>query len=243
MSPYPTLFLALFSSVSALLVPRQDPPNGWDTANLEPYNAFHERYLAIGCQNQHHTSFFHLCCHPLLATEKLEDARPPQCIPCSADSPPPVPSSTDDGDDCDDEDDGTPSLSDPSPAVPPPTETTHDDDSPHPTLTTHANIPNIIPKPKEPPSSPTPTSTQEPAYSPEPQSKPQSNGSSASGVNTGGFATYYLQNGVAGACGKVNDDNAMIAAIDGHRYGNLGAHSSLCGKRVHITNTKNNKAC
>ncbi|KAH6918520.1 expansin family protein [Coprinopsis sp. MPI-PUGE-AT-0042] len=61
-------------------------------------------------------------------------------------------------------------------------------------------------------------------------------------VYSGGFATYYYQHGIAGACGKVHKDTDMIAAIDGDRYGNLGAISSLCGKSVRLTNTKNNKS-
>ncbi|KAL8281462.1 hypothetical protein RQP46_006146 [Phenoliferia psychrophenolica] len=50
---------------------------------------------------------------------------------------------------------------------------------------------------------------------------------------TGGFATYYLQNGVAGACGKVNPDSALIIAIDSAMYAN-GAN---CGRSITITRT------
>jgi len=64
----------------------------------------------------------------------------------------------------------------------------------------------------------------------------------ASNVNTGGFATFFYQNGVAGACGTVHGDNDMIAAIDGDRYGDLAARSALCGKQVKLTNTKNGKS-
>ncbi|KAI0306461.1 RlpA-like double-psi beta-barrel-protein domain-containing protein-containing protein, partial [Multifurca ochricompacta] len=53
--------------------------------------------------------------------------------------------------------------------------------------------------------------------------------------------TFFFQGGVAGACGKVHSDNDFIAAIDEKRYGFSGAVSSLCGKRVKITNTENGK--
>ncbi|RXW20897.1 hypothetical protein EST38_g4962 [Candolleomyces aberdarensis] len=72
--------------------------------------------------------------------------------------------------------------------------------------------------------------------------KSTSTSSRAGTTYTGGFATFYYQNGVAGACGKVHGDADMIAAIDGDRYGNLGAVSSQCGRRVKITNTKNQKS-
>ncbi|KAF9078771.1 hypothetical protein BDP27DRAFT_1206802, partial [Rhodocollybia butyracea] len=51
--------------------------------------------------------------------------------------------------------------------------------------------------------------------------------------------TYYLQNGQAGACGKVHADTDLIAAIDKDRYGDLGAVSPLCWQQVKITNTEN----
>lgn len=70
-------------------------------------------------------------------------------------------------------------------------------------------------------------------------------------------ATYYFQNGVAGACGTVHSDYDYIAAIgkkisytlcisitqyaDGNRYGNLGERSGLCGRRVQITNNRNGR--
>ncbi|KAE9406937.1 barwin-like endoglucanase [Gymnopus androsaceus JB14] len=55
-------------------------------------------------------------------------------------------------------------------------------------------------------------------------------------VYTGGVATYFLQYGAAGACGKVHKDTDLIAAMDQARY-----NSKLCGKEVKITNTKNKK--
>jgi len=74
-----------------------------------------------------------------------------------------------------------------------------------------------------------------------------SSGSSSSSGGDGqtftdGFATFFYQNGVAGACGNVNPDSALIAAIDQDRYGTAGGASSLCGKQIHITNSQNGKS-
>ncbi|KAE9407913.1 barwin-like endoglucanase, partial [Gymnopus androsaceus JB14] len=58
---------------------------------------------------------------------------------------------------------------------------------------------------------------------------------------SGGVATFFYQNGVAGACGTVHSDDDLIAAIDQTRYGDPSQVSSLCGKKVTITNTNNQK--
>jgi len=58
---------------------------------------------------------------------------------------------------------------------------------------------------------------------------------------SGGVATFFYQNGVAGACGQVHSDSDYIAAIDQTRYGDSGAVSSLCGTQVIITNNNNGK--
>ena len=33
---------------------------------LQNYDAYHGRYMDWGCENQHNTTFFEKCCHPLL---------------------------------------------------------------------------------------------------------------------------------------------------------------------------------
>jgi expansin (peptidoglycan-binding protein) len=58
-------------------------------------------------------------------------------------------------------------------------------------------------------------------------------------VNSGGFATFFYQNGNPGACGNYHSDYDLIAAIDIDRYGDTGSVSSLCGQTVQITNTNN----
>ncbi|BGP21394.1 expansin family protein [Rhodotorula toruloides] len=95
------------------------------------------------------------------------------------------------------------------------------------------------------------TTTQAPwttSYAPKPttttttqaQATPQkaSYGSSASSGTYSGQATYFFQNGVAGACGSVHSDSDYIIAIDSAMWAG-GAH---CGQTVHITNTKNGKS-
>ncbi|KAF5380900.1 hypothetical protein D9615_004000 [Tricholomella constricta] len=200
------------SSVSALVVPRATAPVGWATAYLEPYDTYHTRYMAIGCNNKHNSAFFDQCCHPLLATDKLETARPKQCIPSTSASSsvsavnPTSTAALDDGDeynDCDDDDDES------FPVVATPTKA--------------SAAPAVVK------ASPAKAAT-----------KPEI--ASSNNVNSGGFATYFYQNGIAGACGTVHSDKDMIAAIDGHRYGNLGVKSGLCGKKVQITNPSNKKS-
>ncbi|EGO18633.1 hypothetical protein SERLADRAFT_403991, partial [Serpula lacrymans var. lacrymans S7.9] len=97
--PVLSLALAAFSAVSARVVPRANPPAGWDTSYLEPYDNYHCRYLAVGCDTQHGTSFFDQCCHPLLATESASSL-PSQCqlpsgVTCSNGEPV---TASDDGD-------------------------------------------------------------------------------------------------------------------------------------------------
>jgi hypothetical protein len=64
---------------------------------------------------------------------------------------------------------------------------------------------------------------------------------SSSGTKHTGKGTWYTQNGVAGACGKKNPDSALIGAMNFQLYGNVDKVSSVCGKKVLITNKKNGK--
>ncbi|KAF7967455.1 hypothetical protein HWV62_34303 [Athelia sp. TMB] len=86
-----------------------------------------------------------------------------------------------------------------------------------------------------------PTSTSS-KYTPPPKPSPttsskESKPTSGAGMTTGGVGTYYLQNGVEGACGKVNPDSAIICALQTSLYAN-GAN---CGKTVRVTNLVNMK--
>ncbi|TFY76322.1 hypothetical protein EWM64_g7691, partial [Hericium alpestre] len=109
------------------------------------------------------------------------------------------------------------------------------------TFSAEAPKPSTSQAPPPPPSSkaPEPSSTK---AAPPAASSPASKASGGnSGLNLGGFATFFLQNGVAGACGKVHSDDDLIVAIDQDRYGSSGNSSPLCGKQVKITNTQNKK--
>jgi len=225
--------LAVVASVSALVVPRATPPEGWRADILESYDAYNTRYMALGCQNKHNSPFFDLCCHPLKSDETLATARDPSCDPSKASAttaavkPTQPPTNDDDDDDdlpyCDDDDDETTSHPVASPTKAPQTPTT-----------THkaTSTPHETPKP---------TTTQaKPTSTPKPASN--NSGSSNSAVNTGGFATFFYQGGVAGACGTVHKDSDFVAAMDYRRYGNLSVKSALCGKQVKITNPANGKS-
>ncbi|GAA5836300.1 hypothetical protein JCM9279_000348 [Rhodotorula babjevae] len=70
----------------------------------------------------------------------------------------------------------------------------------------------------------------------ETQSSSSDSGSSPGGsgkLYTGGIATYFLQNGVAGNCGNVNSDSTLLVALPTNTY----AGGSHCGQYVSITRT------
>lgn len=78
-----TVALAASSVTAApLLQERKEAPEHWATNYLEDYMQYHTRYIALGCQNKHDDQgFFNACCRPMLASEKLEDARESWCRP------------------------------------------------------------------------------------------------------------------------------------------------------------------
>ncbi|KAG0707690.1 plant expansin [Suillus ampliporus] len=244
-STFATLLTTLIatSAVSALVVPRATAPSGWDTAALEPYDTYHCRYLALQCQNQHGSTFFDQCCHPLQVNESV-DSLPSQCqmpsgVTCSNGEP--VSTGGSDDGDCDDEPSSSPTAPAPStsstPVVATPAPTSSSTlvvATPAPTTT---NVPvNVAPVPTTTHVHTT-TSSSEQAVS----TTAPSTGSSDSSLNYGGVATYFYQNGNAGACGTVHSDYDLICAMDQDLYGYSGNSSPLCGKQVQITNTSNGK--
>jgi hypothetical protein len=73
-----------------------------------------------------------------------------------------------------------------------------------------------------------------------PKASPKASNSGGGGGGqsfSGGSATYYLQNGQAGACGQTNSDGALVCALFTSVYNN-GAN---CGKTVRVTNVSNGK--
>jgi hypothetical protein len=153
-------------------------------------------------------------------------------------APTAAPSTEDDDDeDCEeweeDDDDVTSSLAPSSTKV---IQTPTSTKVPTPTSTKVA-IPTSTKVASTTPTKPTATSTKAPA-TPSPTKAPTPNAQTF----TDGFATFYYQGGVAGACGDKHSDNDLIAAMDTRRYGFTGKKSDLCGQKVQITNPKNGKS-
>lgn len=199
------------------IIARKDRPAGYNETYLEPYQQYHARYLAIGCENHHHEgTFFNQCCHPMLATETLDTARPPQCHPSSSAS-------------------ASAAIAEPTSTVTTPADGDKSGDgqsdtqTPTSTSSDHQPSPSTKSDVKQDPPPPPPA--------PSPSHPPQSHAGGGGGgaPNTGGFATFFFQKGNAGACGQVHSDSDIICAIDSERYNN----GALCGKQVQITNTKN----
>ncbi|KAJ3744739.1 RlpA-like double-psi beta-barrel-protein domain-containing protein-containing protein [Lentinula detonsa] len=244
------LSAAVTAPAAGYVVPRKETPSTYAEGYLEDYNTYHTRYLAIGCQYQHNNAtFFNACCHPLLATENLETARPSYCIPSTsasasasaaeATSTVTTPADGDNGDDSDDDDsddcdDGDDDDSASSSAAFTPSATSSS------TSETFSSTSSFEPTTSSE-STPTPTSTPEAVQTTTSSSSAQATPTSvdtstgSSEVFTGGHATYFTQNGVAGACGQVHSDSDFIVALDQDRYGDSGATSQYCGKTVSIT--------
>jgi rare lipoprotein A (peptidoglycan hydrolase) len=262
--PALSVAVAIASTASGLILPRHRAislparsapvaaqPADYAAGYLEPYKTYHLRYLAIGCQNKHNSSYFDKCCHPLLATENVKDNRPAECTPSAAQmssASSALPTSTvipDAGgaDGCDD--DGASSTSTPtstpSAKVAAPKNIGHSPPEATSKTTTKAT-PKATPK-KEDSSSKTHSSTKTHTSSTSKPSPGGGGGGESSGDSvTGGVATFFTQNGVAGACGTKHQDSDLIAAIDQARYGSSSKKSPLCGKKVHITNKSNKKS-
>ncbi|GAA5938942.1 hypothetical protein JCM1841_002612 [Sporobolomyces salmonicolor] len=60
----------------------------------------------------------------------------------------------------------------------------------------------------------------------------------SSGTTYTGVATFFYQEGAAGACGNVNSDSTPLVALQTAMYGS----GQYCGKTVEITNTANGKS-
>ncbi|KAF4608329.1 hypothetical protein EYR40_000673 [Pleurotus pulmonarius] len=279
---FAAIVLAAVASVDGAVIPRTKAPAHYLEGYLEPYETYHTRYLAIGCQNNHGKQFFDDCCHPMLATESLEKNRKAYCVPspeASSSAHAAEPTSTvttpvdpidedcdddeeddshADEEDCDDED----SQDTPAP-LPTPAPAPSPVPAPAPASQKPATTAESKPAPS-PESKPSPTPT--PEASPKPEVKPETtvkptviiSSSKApqpqptksivdevvdtvKDIVKGGFATFYDQHGVAGACGDVNPDSALIAALDYRTYGDTSKKSTHCGAKVNIKNTKNGK--
>ncbi|KAF8514345.1 Non-catalytic module family EXPN protein [Hysterangium stoloniferum] len=72
---------------------------------------------------------------------------------------------------------------------------------------------------------------------PLPNTTPATLSARASGDHYG-KATFFLQNGVAGACGKVHRDNDHVVALETAAY----AGGNNCGRTISITDTYTGKS-
>ncbi|KAJ7109436.1 RlpA-like double-psi beta-barrel-protein domain-containing protein-containing protein [Mycena epipterygia] len=270
-------------------VSRSQAPAGWATGYLEDYDTYHTRYTAIDCEAKHNTSFFGLCCHPLLSTETLAANRPACCAvgataqcpgavsssaaaSVAASAAAPSASAADEEDECDDDgsddedegDDGedcdadgsddettvvastqaaasTPvavtsskaavitsskvaAVTSAKAAAPPAEHTTPAQTTATPT-TTHTT-----PKTTSTTDEATTTSTAD--------SSTKTTSSSSGSFITGGFGTWFTQNGVAGACGTVHKDTDFVVALQTSMYAN-GAN---CGRKIQIIETSSGKS-
>jgi len=222
------LALAAVSAVSGHVIRRHHPraPPNWETKILQDYKSYHERYLSWNCEKQHNTTFFDKCCHPLLKGESLSVLKNLGCegpddgcddgessvAPSSTPSTPPQPANS-----------YTPSSASPSPSPKPESAAlAKGDDTPSPSPSPQPTSSTYTPPPK--------------SSAPPPAQTGNSNSGNGGEDHSGGVATFFYQNGVAGACGTVHQDTDFICAIDSALY-----NQNLCGKSVRITNTANGK--
>ncbi|KAF5392219.1 hypothetical protein D9757_001424 [Collybiopsis confluens] len=253
-----TIALSTFSA-SARVVPRHHAiaaralsvPSTYDQDYLEHYSTYHARYLALGCQYITVTTF-----STLAATLCSLSSREPRCkpdatvlssisaslegvtstaAPVSSSAPTVTPSS----------DAAAASVAAPSPvaavssvAAPSPVAAVSNVAAPSPV----ADVASVAAPSPSSSSDDTLVSTE--AWSSSSSSAtwsstsaPATTTAASSNVQTGGFATYFYQNGVAGACGTVHSDNDLIVAMDSAVY-----NQDICGKSVTITNTANGKS-
>ncbi|KAJ7097872.1 RlpA-like double-psi beta-barrel-protein domain-containing protein-containing protein [Mycena belliarum] len=231
-------------------VPRAQPPAGWATGYLEVYDVYHERYMAIGCENKHNTSFFDFCCHPLLVSN--DPHTPSRCF-----SPRYRLQSPDaDDEDCDPEEESstvkaatsthaaaalatsstlkmttvrtTAKSASTANAAPPKATTSTRSTTEVATTSTQSTTQaatTSTPKPK-----PTTTSTAE--------TSTKTSSPSSGDFTTGGDGTFFYQNGVAGACGAVHKDTQFVVALQTQTY----AGGNNCNRKIRVINTSNGKS-
>ncbi|KAI0006141.1 RlpA-like double-psi beta-barrel-protein domain-containing protein-containing protein [Russula compacta] len=229
------LALAAASAVSGHVIRHRGLPKGWETGILQNYTLYHERYLQYGCEKKHNTTFFGNCCHPLLKGEPLSVIEAHGC--------PSLAQNSTQGNDCDDGNSSVPPISTPQPS-------SSSSPSPSPAYTTsayaqakaaleHFQSASTTPTYTEPSYTPTSTHATVASSSPSPTPASGGDGSDDGSWTYGGYATWYTQGGVAGACGITHGDGDLIAAMikDSGIY-----NEGLCGKQVEIINLANSQS-
>jgi hypothetical protein len=234
-----TAFIALAALAHAAPVAQKDAPNGYYKGYLEPYmtckssvfdatrlystrhcfvsdtdSLDHTRYIEIGCSGQQGSQFFTDCCSPMLAEETLEEARLPYCRPNATESS------------------SVASASATQAPVHQSASVDYEAQSAYAEAVTSESAAEASST-----WSAEPTSTW--SAQPEATTKASSGGSPSGDVKTGGFATYFYQNGNAGACGQYHSDSEYGIAIDSNGYWgqDFSQGSDLCGKVINIKNT------
>lgn len=224
-------------SVTAAPVKRDSAPKSWATGYLEDYETYHTRYLALDCQSQHNTTFFASCCHPLLATETINEHRPAECTPnATASSSAAAAAATSNSTDSQSEycSDASEVASYVSSAVSAgqTQSVVYTAASTTATLAVQQNIATSE-------AAPSTTSTYQ-----APAATTTAASSGGNGQTYSGDATYYYQNGNAGACGTVHSDSDKIIAINSNGFWAdyaTNSNNGNCGKWVTITNSNNGK--
>jgi len=213
-----TALLALAALAQAAPVAQKDTPDHYAEGYLEPYMTYHTRYIEIGCAGQQGSQFFTDCCSPMLASENLDEARLPYCRPNATE---------------------TASYSASSTAAPV-----------HQSASADYEAQSAYAKAITSESAAEASSTWTPeattstwSAKAEATTKKASSSSSGGYSKTGGFATYFYQNGNAGACGQYHSDSDYGIAIDSNGYWgqDFSQGSDLCGKVINIKNDNNGK--
>jgi len=213
-----TALLALAALAQAAPVAQKDTPDHYAEGYLEPYMTYHTRYIEIGCAGKQDSQFFTDCCSPMLASENLDEARLPYCRPNATE---------------------TASYSASSTAAPV-----------HQSASADYEAQSAYAKAITSESAAEASSTWTPeattstwSAKAEATTKKASSSSSGGYSKTGGFATYFYQNGNAGACGQYHSDSDYGIAIDSNGYWgqDFSQGSDLCGKVINIKNDNNGK--
>ena len=197
----------------------------------------HTRYLALDCQSQHNTTFFDDCCHPLLSNESLNDDRLAKCNPSnsalsSASAYEATVSTTASAD--------VEAASQYSALA---TSTSYAAESTSAVASAAAVWAEASSAAPSSAAAPSTTTYEAPATSTTEAAATTTAASSNNDVKTGGYATFFYQGGVAGACGTVHSDSDYVIAIDTNGWWqDTSSASPLCGKSITLTNSNNGKS-
>ncbi|KAK1927541.1 RlpA-like double-psi beta-barrel-protein domain-containing protein-containing protein [Papiliotrema laurentii] len=246
------LFALASTAIAAPLANRAEDaaPSHWATGYLENYDVYHTRYLALGCQDQHNTTFFEDCCHPLLANETLVDDRAAYCTPnttqvasASSYEASAASASTTASVDAEAESEYCDAVTSSS-AYASASATASSTWSSAAAAATSDVAQAQVQAAEPAPSSAAPTSEWVAPTTTSSEEQPAQTNAPSGDVKTGGFATFFYQGGNAGACGTVHSDWDKVIAIDSNGYWSdyaSNSNSPNCGRWINIKNTNNGK--